>query len=216
MATTAVRIERGRWQTGLDKQLLTAPCVDKIPTSKELEAEHQRTIARLNLDYFRREKEAYRKGFEEGFRAGEADGRSAIQGEQELLCQLTLEIDKSIGQVWDALQQKTAALAVEIARRIIGETIEQQQDLALHITRRLLTSARDSTKVIINVSSADAETLRQAETDLYKVTEGVSSLEIREKASLPRGAVEIQTDFGGFCLDPLQQIEQVAAALEVK
>ncbi|MBM3327918.1 MAG: hypothetical protein FJY67_00405 [Calditrichaeota bacterium] len=212
MPNVAARIERGTWRPS-EGRLIVDIRPDGFVTPEERERERLLNEVRAEEAVQRRIEEACRKAFDEGYRKGLADGRADVAAERELLTGMFGEIEEGLEMVWNSARRELGELALAIARRVIGELAETKGELAKHLALELLGKLKDQARIAVVVNPDDAGALRAAEVDLYRVAEGVRSIEIVERDALPRGAVLLEGDYGAIHLRPLDQIEQVGRTM---
>lgn len=208
----ALRIKRGLWQSGNESQLVKSAGAD-FRTPAEIEADRCKQQARAEAEQKQHLQESYKSGYEEGYQKGVAEGKASVALEQQIARDLFEQIEQSFDEVWKTVRQQVASLALDIARRVIGNVVDEKRDLARDLALKLLVQTRDQAKISIAVHPDDADALRAAEIDLYKVAEGVRLIEIVERSALPRGSVVVETDFGGLHLKPSEQVEVVGKSL---
>ena len=213
-AVKSVRFERGCYEIiGAGTALVRA-----LPDQKKLELESE--VVRLQIAIEDRDKQhridaqsAYEQGRIAGYEQGVADSRKAAEEAADLLRSLTGEIETQMASVWERSREGALKLSLAIATRIIGSAAEAYRPLATELTRKCLTMMRDQAKATIFVNPDDAAQLRSVKSDLLTVAEGIRSLEIMERATVPRGGSVVETDAGQLDARLDEQLKVVESAL---
>jgi flagellar assembly protein FliH len=213
-AVKSVRFERGCYEIiGAGTALVRA-----LPDQKKLELESE--VVRLQIAIEDRDKQhridaqsAYEQGRIAGYEQGVADSRKAAEEAADLLRRLTGEIETQMAGVWERSREGALKLSLAIATRIIGSAAEAYRPLATELTRKCLTMMRDQAKATIFVNPDDAAQLRAVKSDLLTVAEGIRSLEIMERATVPRGGSVVETDAGQLDARLDEQLKVVESAL---
>jgi len=213
-AVKSVRFERGCYEIiGAGTALVRA-----LPDQKKLELESE--VVRLQIAIEDRDKQhridaqsAYEQGRIAGYEQGVADSRKAAEEAADLLRRLTGEIETQMASVWERSREGALKLSLAIATRIIGSAAEAYRPLATELTRKCLTMMRDQAKATIFVNPDDAAQLRSVKSDLLTVAEGIRSLEIMERATVPRGGSVVETDAGQLDARLDEQLKVVESAL---
>lgn len=215
MQVKSLRINRGTYRTDLVETAVIRTAPDRR------KAEQEQEIERLNLalDLSRYEAEkgaeaAFQNGMKAGYQQGFEAGRESVEPAIELMKNLAVEIEDSIHRVWDQCRIGVTDIVLAINRKVIGSASVHYSDLAKDITSRLMTMVRDQSKVTIVVNPEDAALLREARTDLLAVTEGVKTLEIIERKSVPRGGVVLETNSGQLDARLGEQLAAIDAVLK--
>lgn len=158
-----------------------------LPANPELDA--RREVAR---------EEGYRAGFDAGRIDGHAAGRDAAEAEgRALALQLATAItrfDAGVAQLEQDVAQQLLNLALSIARRIVGETLEAQPEAVLASIREAL-SQLPAQHAVIHLNSEDAELIRTQTGDSL----GRAGHRILENPQLARGDVIVEA--GGTQVD---------------
>jgi flagellar biosynthesis/type III secretory pathway protein FliH len=105
---------------------------------------------------------------------------------------------------------RSIALAVVLAERLIGAALEHEPELVIQLARQALAEARGARRATIDASPLDAEPLRR-----HLVDAGFDShaVDIRSDPAMPRGSLRISTNLGTLDARLSPQLERLAAAL---
>lgn len=142
--------------------------------------------------------EAYRAGFESGRHDGLQAGHEAAQAEgRALAMQLGNAIarfDQGVAQLEKDVAQELLNLALGIARRIVGDTLEAQPEVVLASIREALAQL-PAQHSVIHLNSEDAELIRTQSGDAL----ARAGHRIHENPQLSRGDVLVEA--GGTQID---------------
>jgi flagellar assembly protein FliH len=142
--------------------------------------------------------EAYRAGFESGRHDGLEAGREAAQAEgRALAMQLggaIARFDQGVAQLEKDVAQELLNLALGIARRIVGDTLEAQPEVVLASIREALAQL-PAQHSVIHLNSEDAELIRTQSGDAL----ARAGHRIHENPQLSRGDVLVEA--GGTQID---------------
>ena len=106
-------------------------------------------------------------------------------------------------------EQELGALAMGIARRIIGEELATAPERIVPIVREVLARARRARDVVVMVHPDDAATLSALPRDALGV-----AFDLEEDPSLHRGGCVVRTELGRLDASIEVQLEALARALD--
>lgn len=186
-----------RWEPGSFTQPGASPHVARLKASAAaaggspdaLSLQHLREAAR-DEGY----RTGYDKGHAEGLDAGREEALAAGRVQAELLAQAIVRFDEGAARLEKDVAQELLNLALGIARRIVGETLEAQPEAVMASIREALAQI-PAQHAIIHLNREDAELIRvQAGDSLAR-----AGHRIHENASLARGDVLVEA--GGTQID---------------
>ena len=163
------------------------------------EAEREREAAALREaelraaeEQERRVREAFEQGYEEGRRDGEiAEGarlRTAVRATEEALDELRSSEVRWTGSI----EENICALAVAIARHIVGRELSMDAKPVLTLVRDALTEFPIDQPIRIRISPGDLQLLRQTDEDedpMGTLTQGRDARWIGDPQVAPGGCV---------------------------
>jgi type III secretion system HrpE/YscL family protein len=94
-----------------------------------------------------------------------------------------------------ALDGEVAAVALEVARRILGEALGRP-DAVVELARRALERVRSRREVLLRVNPEDLPHVREGLPALAALLERAPSLGLREDPGVERGGVVVETEAG--------------------
>jgi flagellar biosynthesis/type III secretory pathway protein FliH len=111
-------------------------------------------------------------------------------------------------------EREVAAVAVDVARTIIGRELAQDPGAVAELAARALLAARDRREVVLRVNPADAEAIREAAGRLAAVLSRAPGLAVREDPGLARGDAIVETEAGRVDARVETQLAALARALD--
>lgn len=129
-----------------DKPLEIAPGV-QLPTLEDLE---------------RIQNEAHREGYALGYEEGSARGRM----EAAELHQLVQTMDEAMSRLDQEVAEEIQALAIEIARQVVRDTLSARPEVVLAVAREAISQLPQQTAVV-HVHPDDADLMRRFITEHY-------------------------------------------------
>lgn len=93
-----------------------------------------------------------------------------------------------------ALEREVVAIAVDVARKILGRELALDPDAVVGVAREALAAARGRRELTLRVNPADAAAVRGHEALLADGASG--PIAVREDDGVPRGGVIVETEAG--------------------
>lgn len=113
-----------------------------------------------------------------------------------------------------AVEREVLALAVEVARKILGRELALAPGAVLDVVREALAAARDRREVALRVNPADATAVRAGADALARTLARAEGLAVREDPAVPAGGVVVETEAGLLDARLETQLALLRAALE--
>jgi type III secretion protein L len=153
--------------------------------ARGLLAEAQETAAQIRLGAERERDEALRAaavaGREEGLAAAAAALLAAAEVRRHRL---------------DGVEREIAAVALEVARKLVGRVVAERPELVTELARRALEPVRARREVLLRVNPADAPRLREEQPRLAGLLDRAPGVSVREDAGIEPGGVVVETEAG--------------------
>jgi flagellar assembly protein FliH len=105
---------------------------------------------------------------------------------------------------------RVLALAVALAERLLGASLELDPDRVAHLARQVIAEAGGARRAVIDAHPLDADALRR---HLTGAGLDLQSIEVREDSSLVRGDLRLHTDLGTIDARLASRFDRLAAAL---
>lgn len=112
------------------------------------------------------------------------------------------------------LEGEVAALALEVAGRLVGRALALEPGLVVELAAAALAEARERREVALRVSPADAPAVRAAEGRLAALLARAPGLAVREDPALGPGQVVVETEAGTLDARVEAQLAELARAIE--
>jgi flagellar biosynthesis/type III secretory pathway protein FliH len=140
----------------------------------------------------------------------EAAANEAREAETAKLAAHYLHLKHDEERRADADLDRAIGLAVVLAERLLGETLERDPARVVALARQALAEARGSRRAVIDASPLDADALQR---HLVEVGFGSHAVEIRTDPALTRGSLRLSTSLGNLDAQLRPQLERLARAL---
>jgi len=137
------------------------------------------------------------------------------EGHQEGLARAAAVLVAAAGardRLLAAAEGEVAALALDIARKVLGRHVSGFPEAVVELASRALAEARERREVTLRVHPGDAAPLR-AEAGALAAILLRAPLVLREDASVPSGGVVVETEAGRIDARIETQLQQLAGAL---
>lgn len=183
---------------------------------REAELEAERMMAAARDQIVTEAEDAQRRAREAGYADGE---RQAQQQYAALLQEAEETLETARGEYRDtlaALEADMVALVLDIARKAVGREIREQPEAILAVIRSTLADITPTERVTVRVCADDYARVMEGLDALKQSLPFLCDLDIRQDASLARGACLIDTGRGtvdGSVDLRLRQMEDAIRAL---
>lgn len=170
--------------------------------------------------------EAMEKGRQEGYDAGFASGLEA--GKEQVRQDMSDELSRSAQQASQLLahaqqdghemilnaKQQILELAVEVARKILANELEENSAAVLSMVRAALEKVRDQQEVSVRVHSVDYEFIMKSRHDLQALIGREQPILVQADNSVPQGNCLIDTTSGTVDARIDTQLDSIRKALQ--
>ncbi len=155
----------------------------------------------------------YKEGYEQGLKEGQDKGKLEYESlliEAERLKQKYLE---DYEQLYQVSEENMVMLAIDIAKKIIGEAADKYPETYLDIAYKALKMIQGQKTVHLRVSSEGFPAIRDNKKLLMSRLEGIEDINIVEDAFLDKGSCIIDTGNGVIDASVETQMEAIESAL---
>jgi flagellar biosynthesis/type III secretory pathway protein FliH len=146
----------------------------------------------------------------DGAAAARAAGEEAREAEHAKLAALYVCLRHEDEKRAERDLDRVVELAVLLAERLLGATLDHDPQQIVALARRALADARGARRAVIEASPLDAGLL---EHHLDRMGLSPDALSVRPEPSLSRGSLRITTNLGTLDAQLRPQLERLAAAL---
>jgi type III secretion protein L len=153
--------------------------------AEALLAEAEETASRLRDEAAAARASTLREAAREGREEGLASAASALAG-----------VALAREQRLRALEAEVAAVALEVARVLLGGELAAAPERVLELARRALRPVRDRREVVLRLNPADVPLVRAGQGGLAAQLSRAPGLSLREDAAMARGGVVVETEAG--------------------
>ena len=129
-------------------------------TASQAEELVQERVKEFEARFQQEKEEAQRSGHEagkaEGYKEGKADSEKEVEGLRSLVEDLQLQWEDH----YKNTDQWIVDLALAIAEKVVGVTVENNREPVLETVRSCLDDLRQDAEVVIKINPEDAEVIR--------------------------------------------------------
>lgn len=181
--------------------------------------EHAQTEAKKLIDQAKiygetAKADAYKEGMEQGRVDGAKAGRDEFKVHIEQATDMFRQLVRERERVLSGLEPELAKLAMEVAKKIIGEQVAINRDATVEIIRNAMTRIKSREEVSIKVNPDDVDYVRGKQDIFARMVEGLKKLEIVADPRVDRGGCIIETDLGNTDARLSVQISLIETAFE--
>jgi type III secretion protein L len=148
-------------------------------------AEAEESAARVRAEAALERDEAARHGARAGREEGLASAASIL-----------LAAAEARRRRLEALEGEVAAVALHVARKLVGVVVCEHPEVVADLARRALEPVRARREVLVRVNPRDAPLLRAQEPRLRELLDRAPGITLREDAAIEPGGVVVETEAG--------------------
>jgi flagellar assembly protein FliH len=141
-----------------------------------------------------------KQAWQEGLREGQSKANEELQAKtQKLLSEIETikyQIEKDKETFYAQSQEEMLTLALDIAKKIIGDKMEEDDKTFARIARNVLKKVKNPSKITLRVSKDDYDDLLKAKDLLYTAVDEIDELDILKDESLKKGSCLVDTGNG--------------------
>jgi flagellar biosynthesis/type III secretory pathway protein FliH len=156
-------------------------------------------------------------GYEAGFAEGVEQARAAAFAEVEtaigFLRGAVAGLEHRIGELEVEAAPAAAALAIEIAARVLRAEVSARPERVVDVVRGAMRRAMDRERLVVRVNPADLAICREAVPDLLSTTGGIGRLDFFDDQRVTRGSCILETNAGDVDATFESQLERIHEAL---
>lgn len=156
-------------------------------------------------------------GYQVGFSEGIAQARIEAFAEVESAIAALRGAEAGLGHRIDELDEEAgpaaAALAIEIAARILRAEVSVRPERVLDVVRGAVRRAVDRERLVVRVNPEDLAICREAVPDLLVNTGGIGRLDFFDDQRVTRGSCILETNAGDVDATFESQLERIHEAL---
>ena len=137
-------------------------------------------------------KEAYEKGFDEGFKKGEEEVKRLIDRLHIILNAL---IDKR-REIFKNAESQLIDLVLLIARKVVKTISEEEKGVVIENVKEALKKIRGEPEITIRVNTKDLDITSKQKEKFISMVESLKSVHIEEDSRVEVGGCIVETSFG--------------------
>ena len=179
--------------------VIEAPFFEASQRARALHAAAEEDVGRIRAEAEAERARALAEAAEAGRREGLGRAAAVLAGAAEARARRL-----------DGLEDEVAAVALEVARAVLGRELSADPAAVVDLARCALAHVLSRREGLLRVSPADAPLLRAEQPRLAALLDRAPGLGLREDGAVPRGAVVVETEAGRVDA----RVEAQLAALE--
>lgn len=162
------------------------------------QAEAQEIIAKAHSEENEIRDSAYRKGYDEGQKAGYNDGQSELNRLIERVHKIVESVMNRREEILRDTEQQIVDLVILMTRKIVKIISENQKGVVLSNVLSALKKVKTRCSVIIRVNIEDLKLTSEHTGEFIKRVEAVQGITVIEDSSVDKGGCVVETDFGAI------------------
>lgn len=182
--------------------------MDTGPKSGPSESDRIRQAAEIE------KKQAHDAGLAEGFEKGKQVAAGELETVIQRLRRAYLDIEKYRKQLYLKAEEDTVALALAVARKIIGREISVDTKIVLNVVKGALEKVIDHEKVKIRINPSDLETVKTALFQFLPLVENLENIHFEADAAITEGGCIVETNFGNIDAGIENQLDKISEAFD--
>jgi flagellar assembly protein FliH len=159
------------------------------------------------------EMEAYRKGLEQGQTQGQMMAVKRIEPLIQTLSHAIEEMKRMRHLIIEKHQDQILEILVLIAEKVIHRQIQLSPDIILDTVRHACSYLTETDEIRLRVHPSDFENIREIERIISTQLTGNGGIHFIEDATIDRGGIIIETDYGEIDASIRSQIEHMQEVL---
>jgi flagellar assembly protein FliH len=176
-----------------------------------------RMVAQAAVEAEQLREQARVEGYAEGHRAGHADGAAEVARAVSAFGEAARGVESLRAEVVEAVERDAIELALELAGKILGGTLQVRKELVLDVARGALRRVSERRKIAVLVNPADLDTMRSAISELTAPGSGVEICDLQSDERVAIAGAIVRTAEGEVDASVATQLERarevVAASL---
>lgn len=173
-----------------------------VETLEQRDLRHQEELKQVQEASEMKAQKAYERGVLEGEQKGHAKGVQEVKQHYEQLSDqlknLLVSIQNQTDNYFKQMEKHLAAFAVEIARKVVGEVVENHKDIAIHLAKAAIMQATERHEIVILCNNEDYEEIVKTEEELRRTSEGVKKIQVEVSPKVEKGGVILETVGGSI------------------
>ncbi|MCU0306373.1 MAG: FliH/SctL family protein [Thermoleophilia bacterium] len=193
--------------------------VGRVPTGyrgggpeRLMEAAQNEAAAIMAEAHAERER-AWAVGHAEGLGRGREEAHAAVREALEALGAAIGAVEGSVRAMEEELAPEVAALALEVATRLVRAEVHAHPERVMDVVRGALRRVTDRERIVCRVNPEDLAVCREGLAGLLETTGGIGRLEFLDDARILRGSCVLETASGDVDATFASQLARIHEAL---
>jgi flagellar biosynthesis/type III secretory pathway protein FliH len=156
------------------------------------------------------------EGFEAGRRAAAVEAAERFESAFAALGEALSQAREMRARTADEVERNAVNLGLQVAEKAISGAIETQPERVVDVVRGALRCLVERQRVVILVSPADLETVREAAGELVRSLGGIEHCEVQEERRVERGGAVVRSAAGEIDARLETKLERAREVLEAE
>lgn len=162
------------------------------------------------------EKDAYKKGFQQGRTEAFKEERERIEAALEGLAKVTRELSHMKRNVLEDAEKEILELALDIGRKAVLQEISVNRELVMNAVKTAVKKVAHNEDLKIRVNPKDIAMVEEHRPELLRLNEGEGQVAFVKDERVAPGGCIVETDHQVVEYHPHLQIEAISKALRKK
>lgn len=183
---------------------------DAIIRSAECEAE--RILQTAERDAEQKAKAIMEDAWSKGYNEGISSAGEEYEVKMQAALELKQEAEKEHEEMLRGMEKEIIDMALEIARKVIGDEIQVNQENMLLVAKQAIEKCSNKNSMVIRVSRDDYDYMNENSDMLLANVQGTDNIEVKMDLSLKPGDCNIDTPFGSVDAGVQTKLKKIEAA----
>jgi flagellar assembly protein FliH len=197
------------------EQLAPAPR-QHAPSLAEAGSRAQAIIAAAEADAERIRTVARQQGHAEGFETGRAEAHADLEPAFAALSDAVERLREHEAAAAETVEAQAAALAVEIAEKVVAGAIAVEPKRVLDVVRGALRAIVERERITVLVNPDDLAIVREGLDEITGSLGGIEHVDVQEERRVARGGTIVRTTVGEVDARIATKLDRARAAVEAQ
>lgn len=186
-------------------QMQAQQMLNELAEQAQAQAQHAHQIAA---------QEGYEAGMAAGMEAGQQAGIEQSMAYIDHLKIQFIELVQLKRNILAQMEPEVVRLALEIAKKIVGQELETNKEMIVGIVRGGLSTLKERDEITIRVNPQEYDAIKAHQTEFESMIEGLQRFDVLSDGAIEPGSCAIETNMGNVDARISTQFEAIRLALE--
>ncbi len=180
---------------------------------KNAKEEASRIVAEGQENLRQIEEEAYRHGWQEGYKEGKRIAEDEYDAKLREAASLVEKAHEARQRIVAGSEDEIVQLAVAVARKIIGRELATDPDIIVDIVKRAIQKTTDREELTVRVNPENLDSTINAHDEIARSAKGVRKLKVLADPTVTPGGCVVETSNGTVDARIERQLSEIEQAL---